>query len=121
MWTHVKEPKNEVCNYQHTTTLNGGILTNDATDGFGPETYIIQKAPKGKYTVDIDYYNSSRVRTDAKSTVQVTAYKNWGRANEQVFQKVVALKRSESTNRKSNDDNDDDDSKLIRDVFTIEF
>src|SRR6185369_8409041 len=32
---HVREPNNQECYYQHTSTTNGGFLTNDATQGFG--------------------------------------------------------------------------------------
>ncbi|HMK27123.1 MAG TPA: carboxypeptidase-like regulatory domain-containing protein [Chitinophagaceae bacterium] len=116
---HVREPNNEECYYRHTNTTNGGFLTNDAMEGFGPETYIMQKAPHGKYYVDIDYYRSSWIQTSAKSKILVTAYKNWGRSNEEVFQKVVELKRSERKQNRNNDDDDED--KLIKNVITMEF
>lgn len=115
---HVREPNNEECYYQHMRTKNGGYLTNDATQGFGPETYIIQKAPHGKYYLDIDYYSSSRVQTSAKSKILVTAYKNWGRSNEEVFQKIVELKRSEKRQTKNNANDED---KLLKNVIIMEF
>ncbi len=114
---HVREPNQEECYYGYMKTKNGGRLTNDAVQGFGPETYIMQNAPAGKYSLDIDYYNSSRVQTSAKSKILVTVYKNWGRSNEEMVQKIVELKRSD---RKTTNNNNDDD-KTLRDVVTVEF
>jgi hypothetical protein len=113
---HVREPNKQECYYEHKTTSNGGFLSNDATDGFGPEMYFLKKAPAGTYSLDIDYYNSSYVQTNAKSKILVTAYKNWGRPNEQRFRKIVELKRS---NRNSVDDRDED--KTIKDVLVMKF
>lgn len=117
---HVREPNNQECYYSHKTTSNGGLLTNDATEGFGPETYFIQKAPAGTYSIDIDYYSSSRVQTSARSKVFVTVYKNWGRSNEEILQKVIELKRSVPVKNRRNTDDEDED-KLLKDVFTVKF
>jgi uncharacterized protein YfaP (DUF2135 family) len=117
---HVREPNNQECSYQNKRTTNGGYLTNDATDGFGPETYILTKAIPGKYQLDIDYFSSSRVQTAAKSKILVTVYKNWGRSNEELTRKVVELKSAERKNNLRNN-NDDDNDKLLKNVITLEF
>jgi hypothetical protein len=90
---HVKEPSGEVCNFKHMRTASGGFLSNDATDGFGPEMYFIAKAAKGKYRLSIDYYSSSRVQTEAKSKILLDVYKYWGTPKEEHYQKIIVLKK----------------------------
>ncbi len=113
---HVREPNNEECYYSHPKTANGGFLSNDATEGFGPEMYFMKKAVTGKYYLDIDYFSSSRVQTDTKTKILVTAYKNWGRANEERLQKIVALKRD--VKRKNSGDDAD---KILKNVVELTF
>ena len=117
---HVREPNKQECYFENKKTSNGGLLTNDATDGFGPEMYFIKKAPAGTYSLDIDYYNSSYVLTSAKSKILVTAYKNWGRPNEQRFRKIVELKSSERRNNRSST-GDEDEDKLLKNVLVMKF
>ena len=121
---HVIEPSGEECFYSHAKTASGGFLSNDATEGFGPEMYFLKSAPKGKYHLDVDYFSNSRVETSVKSKVLVTAYKNWGRENEERFQKIIELKRSElkSKKKKNRQDEDvDENNKRAKDVLVIDF
>ena len=112
---HVKEPSGEVCNYKHMRTASGGFLSNDATDGFGPEMYFIAKAAKGKYRLSIDYYSSSRVQTEAKSKILLDVYKYWGTPKEEHYQKIIVLKKSDLSNE------DDEEDRMIKDAMVIEF
>ena len=43
------DPNNEVCNYYHVNTLSGGKWSNDFTEGFGSEQFIIKDSRKGTY------------------------------------------------------------------------
>jgi hypothetical protein len=95
---HVREPSGEKCNYSHPKTASGGFLSNDATEGFGPEMYYLQNAPTGNYHIDIDYYSSSFVRSGTKSKILVDVYKYWGTIKEEHIQKVVELKKSKVSN-----------------------
>ena len=45
---HVVEPSGEECFYQHTQTASGGHISRDVTTGYGPELYLLPKAPSGK-------------------------------------------------------------------------
>ena len=121
---HVREPSGEECFYSHTKTASGGFLSNDATEGFGPEMYFLKTAPKGKYSLDLDYFSSSRVETSVKSKVLVTAYKNWGRENEERIQKIVEMKRPEQKPKKKkkvHNEDDDENDKMMKDVLVIDF
>jgi tetratricopeptide (TPR) repeat protein len=89
---HVVEPSGEVCFYGHRHTQSGGFLSNDATRGFGPEMYYLAQAPEGRYHLKINYFGDRGNRTTlAKSKVYVSLYKNFGRPDEEVVQKVVLL------------------------------
>ncbi|RYY66200.1 MAG: VWA domain-containing protein [Chitinophagaceae bacterium] len=116
---HLREPSGEECYYSHRKTASGGFLSNDATDGFGPEMYYLEKAPAGSYRIDVDYYGDSRVQTAATSKILVHAYKNWGRPNEERFEKVVELRKKKAARPGNRDD--DEVEKTFRDVLVIDF
>ena len=61
------------------------------TRGYGPEMYVLPRAPRGKFAVRAHYYASDRNRASARTKVYVTLFEGWGTANERVTEKVVAL------------------------------
>lgn len=89
---HVIEPTGEECFYSNPKTRIGGRLTQDVTQGYGPEMYLINKAKKGKYKVVAKYYSSDRNRASTRTKVYATIYENWGKPNEKITRKVVSLK-----------------------------
>jgi len=88
---HVREPSGEECFYQNRTTRSGGQLTQDVTQGYGPEMYVMKRAPKGRYVVRAHYFASDRNRKSARSKVYVTITENWGTPKERVTEQVVTL------------------------------
>ncbi|MCX4245231.1 DUF2135 domain-containing protein [Paraliomyxa miuraensis] len=88
---HVLEPSGEECFYSHPNTRSGGRLTRDVTQGYGPEMYVLAKAPPGQYRVRAKYFASDANRASARTKVHATITRNWGRANEEVETKVVTL------------------------------
>jgi len=88
---HVTEPGGEECFYQHRRTRSGGELTQDVTQGYGPEMYVLPRARRGQYVVRAHYYASDRNRTSARSKVYVTLIENWGMPTERVTERVVTL------------------------------
>jgi tetratricopeptide (TPR) repeat protein len=88
---HVVEPSGEECFYQHPTTRSGGRITQDVTRGFGPEMYVLKRAPKGRYDVRTRYFASDVNRASARSKVYVTIVENWGSPNERASDRVVTL------------------------------
>lgn len=88
---HVVEPSGEECFYQHRTTKSGGELTQDVTQGYGPEMYVLRRAPAGTYNVFAHYFASDRNRASARTKVYVTLIENWGTADEKVSERVIAL------------------------------
>jgi hypothetical protein len=88
---HVKEPGGEECYYEHTKTKSGGEITEDVTQGYGPEMYVLKEAPRGQYHVRVKFYSSDRNRASARTKVYATVYRDWNRPTETVTRKVVTL------------------------------
>ncbi len=88
---HVTEPSGEECFYSHRKTRSGGQLTQDVTQGYGPEMYLLPRARPGKYRVRAHYYASDRNRESAATKVYATLVEGWGGPNERATERVVTL------------------------------
>jgi hypothetical protein len=88
---HVTEPTGEECFYGHRQTRSGGELTRDVTQGYGPEMFVLKRAPNGRYLVRAHYYASDRNRASARTKVYITTYEDWGTPRERATEKVVTL------------------------------
>ena len=80
---HVMEPDGEEAYYGHRNTTRGGRISDDITDGYGPEEYLIRRAPAGLYTVKTRYFGSRQQTVVGPATVTATVYTDWGRAKQQ--------------------------------------
>ncbi len=80
---HVVEPGGEEAFYGHNRTARGGLVSRDVTDGYGPEEYLIRRAPRGKYGLKAKYYGSRQQTVVGPATVTATVFTDWGRAAEQ--------------------------------------
>lgn len=78
----VTEPTGEKCAYDHPATTIGGIMSQDFTQGYGPEEYLLKKALPGKYKIQANYYGSGQQRLTGPATVQATVITHFGRADE---------------------------------------
>lgn len=81
---HVVEPGGEEAYYGHNRTARGGLVSRDITDGYGPEEYLVRKAPAGTYAVKAKYYGSRQQTLVGPATVTATVFTDWGRAAQQV-------------------------------------
>ena len=82
---HVTEPSGEEAFYGHRRTRVGGDVSRDITDGYGPEEYLIRKAPAGGYRIRAHYYASHQQEVFGPATATATIFTDWGRPN-QAFQ-----------------------------------
>jgi len=85
----VTDPANEKCFYQHKTTAAGGRISNDLTQGFGPEQFILKKALKGKYKIEINYYADRQVTIAGPTTVMAEIFLHYGMPDE--VRKIITL------------------------------
>ena len=88
---HVKEPTGEVCFYQNRRTRIGGQITQDCTQGFGPELYTLPNARHGKYEIQVKYFARDTNRASGRTRVLATIYEGWGTKQERVIRKAVTL------------------------------
>ncbi len=79
---HIVEPGGEECYYSYKTTKTGGRLSEDFTQGYGPEEYQIKQARKGRYAIRVNYFGDSYQKTQTPSFIKVTIYKNFGKPNQ---------------------------------------
>ena len=82
---HVTEPSGEEAYYGHRRTRSGGDVSKDITDGYGPEEYLLRKAPAGAYKIRAHYFASHQQAVFGPATVTATIFTDWGRPN-QAFQ-----------------------------------
>jgi hypothetical protein len=78
----VDEPSGERAIYSNPKTGIGGRLSNDMTAGYGPEEYMLRRAPNGTYTVRVHGFAPDRLNPNGATTVRARIYRNYGRANE---------------------------------------
>ncbi|MBC7865822.1 MAG: DUF2135 domain-containing protein [Bacteroidia bacterium] len=86
----VTDPQQEKCFYSYPLTNSGGKISSDFTGGYGPEVFMIKKATRGTYKVQVNYYGSSNQGLYGPTTVQAEIYTNWGKFNQ--TKKVITLR-----------------------------
>src|SRR5207245_11624736 len=89
----VDEPDGTKCYYQHNRTKNGGELSQDQTQGYGPERYQIAKAIPGMYTIWVHYYGANQNLLAGETHVQATVTRNAGKPEETSQRYSVILKK----------------------------
>jgi tetratricopeptide (TPR) repeat protein len=94
---HVKDPYGETCFYSHKATAMGGRISQDITQGYGPEQFILKKAVKGKYEVFVNYYGDSQVKAEGPSTIMAEIYSKYADKEEQ--RQVVCLQMSKESKK----------------------
>ena len=87
------EPDGTKCFYQHKDTKNGGHLSTDQTQGYGPERYHVDRARPGVYTVIVHYFRPNPNLLAGESHVNVVVTRNAGTDQETTERHNVILKR----------------------------
>ena len=85
------EPGGEDCYFSNRDTKLGGHLTQDVTQGYGPEMYVMKAAAAGVYDVRVKFFASDANRASARTKVYATVIEGWGSDDEKVTEKVVTL------------------------------
>ncbi|MBC8756295.1 DUF2135 domain-containing protein [Kordia sp. YSTF-M3] len=91
---HVIDPNLEECWYSHTKTKIGGRMSQDMTQGFGPEEFTLKKAIKGNYFVKIKYFGDRYQKVENPTFMKVTLYKYYGTKKETKEVKIIRLTKS---------------------------
>jgi tetratricopeptide (TPR) repeat protein len=88
---HVTEPNGETCFYGNRQTSSGGRITQDVTQGYGPEMYVLKNAQAGSYNVQAKYFASDRNRASTRTKVSVTVIEDYGTQSMRLYERVVTL------------------------------
>jgi uncharacterized protein YfaP (DUF2135 family) len=88
----VKDPHGETCYYGNSETAIGGRISQDITQGYGPEQCMLKQAVKGKYEVFVNYYGDSQVKAEGPSTIMAEIYSKYADKSEE--RQVVCLQMS---------------------------
>ncbi len=89
----VTDPNGEKCYYSHPHTEIGGRISNDMTQGFGPEQFMLKNAIKGTYKIEIDYYADRQATIAGPTTIMAELYTHYGTPQEKREIIVLQMKR----------------------------
>lgn len=89
----VDDPSGERVMYSHPDSLQGGRISRDFTEGYGPEEFLLRNPQPGKYAVRIDYFGEDSVTALGPVTAQVLVITGFGTADEQEKRYTVILSK----------------------------
>ena len=87
----VTDPTNEECFFDNKLTYLGGKISKDVTQGYGPEEFMIKKAPKGTYKIETDYFGTLSQKQLMPVTLRITFYTHFGTDKEQKQETTVRV------------------------------
>jgi tetratricopeptide (TPR) repeat protein len=87
----VTDPNNEKCYYSHKKTKIGGLMSEDMTEGFGPEQFMLKDAIKGSYKINVKYFANTQQKISGPTFLKISTYKNYGTKNEIKNIKLIRL------------------------------
>lgn len=96
----VTDPKGEDCSYQHKSTAIGGRLSNDFTQGFGPEQFLLKKAVKGKYKIKTNFFGERQNILSGPTTVMAEVYLYYSDGRQE---RKIAVFQSQKENKQESD------------------
>ena len=88
---HIVDPNLEKCFYGNSVTKMGGMLSDDMTEGFGPEEFSLKDAVPGSYYVKVDYFGDQYQKVENPTFMKVSIYENYGTKEQQRRIKVIRL------------------------------
>jgi tetratricopeptide (TPR) repeat protein len=83
----VTDPNGERCYYSHNRTTIGGRLSNDFTQGFGPEQFLLKKAINGTYKIETNFFGERQLTLSGPTTImgEIYLYYSDGREERQII------------------------------------
>lgn len=96
----VTDPRGEECSYSHRSTEIGGRLSNDFTQGFGPEQFLLKKAIKGKYKIKTNFFGERQNILSGPTTVMAEVYLYYSDGRQE---RKIAVFQSQKENKREND------------------
>ncbi len=78
----ITQPDGQRVGYSSRLSSNGGRLTADVTNGFGPEEFMLRRAMPGRYTIEANVFAGDRANPNGPSRLAVRIIRNFGRADQ---------------------------------------
>jgi len=78
----VDEPSGERVIYSNPRSAGGGRLSNDMTQGYGPEEYLLRRAVPGNYEIRANVFAADRINPNGAQRVSARIIRDFGRATE---------------------------------------
>lgn len=88
------DPNGEKCYYSHKTTAIGGRISDDFTNGYGPEQFLLKKAIKGVYTIEANFYGERQLKLAGPTTVMAEIYTHYASGRQQ--RKIITIQLEKS-------------------------
>ncbi len=79
----VTDPNGEKCFYENRNTYQGGRMSTDFTQGYGPEEFSLHFAKPGKYVVEANFYGNRQQIISGATTIQLTMSSKFGTMKQQ--------------------------------------
>jgi len=92
---HVTDQYNEIVNYAYRQSTTGGMISNDVTNGYGPEQFMIKAAHNGVYQIKVHYYGNTQQKLIVPVTVRVKIFSNYSSNNQKQEDIVLRLGQNE--------------------------
>jgi len=92
---HIIDPNLEECYYSHKNTSIGGHISQDMTQGFGPEEFTLKHAIKGNYFIKINYYGDRYQKIENPTFMKVTVFKYYGSKKQTKSIQIIRLTRND--------------------------
>jgi len=74
----VIDPEGVKTYYGNRISRNGGKISNDMTQGYGPEEFMLKKAIRGPYAIKVKYYGSSQQKLTGPTVIRAEVYTKYG-------------------------------------------
>ena len=88
---HVTDQYDEIVNYRYRQSTTGGMISNDVTNGYGPEQFMIKAAHNGVYQIKVHYYGNTQQKLIVPVTVRVKIFSNYSSNNQKQEDIVLRL------------------------------
>ena len=93
----VTDPNNEKCYYGHQLTYQGGRMSADVTQGYGPEEFSLRNAKPGKYKIQANFFGNRQQLVAGATTLQLRLTTGFGTADAREQMITLRLKERGET------------------------
>ncbi|MDR3076118.1 MAG: DUF2135 domain-containing protein [Synergistaceae bacterium] len=91
---HVTDPNGEEAFYSHPLSYQGGRVSPDNTEGYGPEEYSLKIAKPGKYRIEVNFYGHTQQVISESTAIQLDFFTHYGAPNQEKQSVTMRLKEA---------------------------